>query len=104
MNVKDHTEESNIPPFRREYEKAMQQKFKVLYMEPFKFPYRKVTVGGKAYQLVCFHYVDSTNSSQPESNNKAKNNFEFVNRQGENATVCRWEIKMAIIYSTSTPP
>ena len=98
MNVNDdHTEDSIIPPFRREYEKAMHQNLKVLYTEPFKFAYREVTVGGKAYQLDCFHYVDSTNSSQPEFNNKAKKKFEFVNRQGENATVYRWEIKMAII-------
>jgi hypothetical protein len=95
----DDEKDISFPLSRREYEKGMHQLLKVLYTEPFKIPYREVNIGGKTYQLDCFHYVDSTNSSQPEFNNKRLKKYEFVNRLGENATVYRWEIKMAIITS-----
>ena len=95
----DDEKDISFPLSRREYEKGMHQLLKVLYTEPFKIPYREVNIGGRTYQLDCFHYVDSTNSSQPEFNNKRGKKYEFVNRLGENATVYRWEIKMAIITS-----
>ena len=90
---------SNFPTSRKEYEKTMHQHLRVLYTEPFKFSHREVSIGGRMYDLDCFHYVDSTNSSQPEFNNKRGKKFEFVNRKGENATVYRWELKMAVITS-----
>ena len=102
-DVKDHgiTDEmhSVLPKSRKEYEKLMYQKLKVLYTEPFKFPHIDVSIGGRMYELDCFHYVDPLNSSQPEFNNKRIKKYEFVNSKGENTTVYRWEIKMAVITS-----
>ena len=86
-----------LPSKRKEYEKMMHEYLRVLYTEPFKYPYREVTVGGRKYQLDCFHYADSANSSQPEFKNKRGKKYEFVNKQGENIVIYRWEIKMALV-------
>ena len=90
---------STFPNSRKDYEKTMHQYLRALYTEPFKFPFREVSIGGRKYELDCFHYVDSLNSSQPEFKNKRGRKYEFVNRKGENATIYRWEIKMAVITS-----
>jgi len=93
----DSNDKSALPSKRRQYEKMMHEYLKVLYTEPFKYPYREVTVGGRKYQLDCFHYADSANSCQPEYKNKRGKKYEFVNKQGENIVIYRWEIKMALV-------
>jgi hypothetical protein len=70
----DSNDKSALPSKRKQYEKMMHEYLKVLYTEPFKYPYREVTVGGRKYQLDCFHYADSANSSQPEFKNKRGKN------------------------------
>ena len=55
-----------IPASRREYEKSMYDTLKVLYTEAFKLPFKEVEVGGRVVQLDSFHYIDSSNSCQPE--------------------------------------
>ena len=85
-----------LPVRRKEYEKAMYDTLKILYTEAFKLPYMEVQVGGRVVQLDCFHYVDSSNTCQPEYNNKRAKKFELIAR-GEQVFICRWEIKACLL-------
>lgn len=76
--------------------RAKYDSLKVLYTEAFKFPYLEVKVGGRVVQLDCFHYVDSSNSGQPEYNNKRAKKFELIAR-GEQVFIYRWEIKACLL-------
>ena len=90
-----------LPVKRKEYEKTMYDMLKVLYTEAFKLPYMEVQVGGRAVQLDCFHYVDSSNACQPEYNNKRAKKFELIAR-GEQVFIYRWEIKACLLATLRT--
>ena len=102
-NIDDGLEDSSgdggaivLPVRRKEYEKAMYDTLKILYTEAFKLPYMEVQVGGRVVQLDCFHYVDSSNTCQPEYNNKRAKKFELIAR-GEQVFIYRWEIKACLL-------